>query len=84
MIRALLILVVSITIFASCRSTKKIQTAIGKIDSTSTVAIPPAANPAEDTIAFIKENYMQVVKNRFDFTTFSAKIDLDYTDAEGK
>ncbi len=84
MIRALVILIVSITFFASCRSTKKIQTAIAKIDTTSTVTTAPVVNPAADSIAFIKDNYSQLMKNRISFTTFSAKIDLDYTDAEGK
>lgn len=84
MLRALVILVVSITSLASCRSTKKIQTAIAKIDTTVVITTPPAGNPAEDSIAFIKDNYSAVIKNRIDFTTFSAKMDLDYTDAEGK
>lgn len=84
MIRALVILVVSITFFASCRSTKKIQTAIAKIDTTAVIITPTLISPAEDSIVFIKENFAQVIKNRINFTTFSAKIDLDYTDAEGK
>ena len=84
MIRILAILIVTITLLASCRSTKKIQTAIAKKDTTVTVALPPAVNPREDSITFIKENYSQVIKNWIDFKTFSAKIDLDYTDADGK
>lgn len=84
MTRVVVILLVIINLFASCRSTKKIQTAIARKDTTAIVTISPVGNPAEDSIAFIKENYLQIIKNRIDFMTFSAKVDVDYTDAEGK
>jgi Domain of unknown function (DUF4292) len=69
----------------SCRSAKNIQTAIAKKDTViTTVVIVPPDHAKEDSIAFIKETYSSVLKNRINFTTFSGKIDLDYEDAEGK
>lgn len=68
----------------SCRSTKKIQTAIAKKDTTTVVTDLPDGNPAADSISYIKENYRQVLNNQIIFKTFSAKIDLDYTDGDGK
>lgn len=83
MIRILSILAIVTPLFISCRSTKNIQTAIAKKD-TLAVIVAPAGNPGNDSIAFIKENYNRIQNNRIDFTTFSGKLDADYTDAEGK
>jgi hypothetical protein len=70
-------------IFASCRSTRTIQTAIGKKD---TVVIAPVLtdHSKDDSIKFIEENYRALIANRINYTTFSAKIDVDYESAEGK
>ena len=85
MIKYLIILFVAATsFFYSCRSTKKIQTAITPKDTTTTVVILPSVNPREDSVNFIKENYRRIISNHINFTTFSAKIDVDYEDAEGK
>ena len=83
MIRISIVLVSLIYLLGSCRATKKIQSAIVKKDSV-VVAIPPINNGREDSIAFIKENFNQIQKNRIDFTTFSAKMDVDYDDPDGK
>lgn len=83
MIKVLSILPMIISLLISCRSTKNIQTAIAKKDTT-TVIIVPAGNPRNDSIAFIKENYTRVQNNRIGFTTFSAKLDADYTDVDGR
>lgn len=74
--------VVFILVLASCRSTKKIQTAIIKKDSTS-VAVP-VINGKEDSIRFMQETYSEVLKNHIDFTSFSAKINVDYVDGDDK
>lgn len=74
--------VAGIILLASCRSTRNIQTAIGKKDTTASV-IPSVPGP-EDSFAFIRENNTRIVASRIDFTTFSAKLDVDYGDAEGK
>src|ERR1044071_815229 len=79
-------------IMASCRSTKKITTAISRKDTTQTVVVPPVIHPVEkpvmnshdDSVAFMRQNYQAIVGHHIDFTTFSAKIDVDYEDADGK
>jgi hypothetical protein len=72
-----------IFLFASCRSTKNIQTAIAKKDTTATVILPDHSH--EDSIAFIKDIYNNIQNNHINFTTFSAnKIDVDYEDGDGK
>ncbi len=71
-----------ILVLASCRSTKKIQTAIIKKDSTAVAA--PVINGKEDSIRFIQETYGQVLKNHIDFAGFSAKINVDYVDGDDK
>ena len=85
MIKYLLILFIAATsFFYSCRSTKKIQTAITPKDTTATIVTLPSLNAKEDSVKFIKENYTRIISNHINFITFSAKIDVDYEDAEGK
>lgn len=66
----------------SCRSTKKIQTAIAPKDSTAVVAAPAAT--WEDSLRYIRTVYDDMQKNRIDFGTFSAKVNVDYVDADDK
>jgi Domain of unknown function (DUF4292) len=79
--RIFILLTGIVSFFASCRSTKNIQTAIAKKDTT-VIAIPDHSH--EDSVAFIKENYSHVQNSRIDFITFSAKVDVDYEDGDGK
>jgi hypothetical protein len=82
MIRLFIIAVMGMLIFTSCRSTRKIQTAITKKD---TVAVAVVVNdPHADSMLFIKEAYNKLVKNRIEFETFSAKINTDYEGSDGK
>jgi hypothetical protein len=83
MIRSLFISIAIIALMYSCRSTRNIQTAIGaKKDTVATVVV--VDHSKDDSIAFIKDNYESVIRNRIDFTTFSAKIDVDYEEMDGK
>ncbi|MEP6699710.1 MAG: DUF4292 domain-containing protein [Bacteroidota bacterium] len=84
MIRTCIILTITIFLFGSCRSTKNIQTAIAKKDTVVVAVTLPTDNPKDDSIAFIKENYNRIINNRINFTTFSAKADVNYEDADGK
>lgn len=84
MIRTGIILTIIIFLFGSCRSTKNIQTAIAKKDTVVVVVTLPTDNPKDDSIAFIKGNYSRIINNRINFTTFSAKADVNYEDADGK
>ncbi len=78
------IVIATVTCFCSCRSTKKIQTAIIPKKDTVVVDSPPVVNLHDDSVAFMKENYQRILANRINFTTFAAKIDVDYEDADGK
>lgn len=84
MIRLSVVFISAMYLMCSCRATKKIQSAIVKKD-TVIVTIPPIAIDAKnDSVTFIRENYQEILKNRIDFTTFSAKLDVDYDDPDGK
>ena len=82
-ITGIIFFVAAAGLLCSCHSTKKIQQAITKKD---TVATPPqpVINPHDDSINFIKDNYRQLLGHHIDFSSFSAKIDVDYEDADGK
>lgn len=81
--RVLLVLAAAITLMASCRSTRKIQTAIAKKDTVA-VAVPPVDRSHEDSAALIKEILGKVNAGKIDFNTFSAKVNVDYTGGDGK
>ncbi len=76
--------VAGVVLFAgnSCRSTKKLQTAVRRKDTTIVVAPPPPA--ATDTLKDADEVLKSLHKNKIDFTTFSAKIKVEYEDYRGK
>jgi hypothetical protein len=82
--RITLVLLAAVLLMASCRSTRKIQTAIAKKDTTPVVVTPPVNQPVEDSGLFIKEALYQLNRGKIDFTTFSAKINVDYTASDGK
>ncbi len=84
MIRTSLLLAAAIFLFGSCRSTKNIQTAIAKKDTILTVIIPPAENAKEDSVAFINDSYKRIMNGWINFSTFSAKVDVDYTNSDGE
>lgn len=67
--------------FSSCKSTKKIQAAISKKDTTA-VMITGTSN--EDSLNIIKNAVDGLHKKHIDFKTFSAKIKVDYEDSKGK
>jgi len=83
MYKLIIIFILSGAFLTSCRSTKNIQTAIAKKDTVAVVA-PPVENLKEDSIAFIKDVQSNILKHQISFTTFSAKIDVDYTDGDDK
>lgn len=83
--RPLILFTSAICFFCSCRSTKKIQTAIAVTQKdTVAVAAAPIVNPKKDSVDFIRETYSKVQGNRINFTTFSAKMDVGYEDMNGK
>lgn len=79
------VLFFSIALLASCRSTRKIQTAITKKDTTiNTVKIPHKNNKQNDTITFINRTLDKIDSNRINYQTFVAKVNVDYKSADGK
>lgn len=71
--KGLLVLISAIILLASCRSTRNIQTAIAKKDTVETTVTNKI-----DTAQLIREALNKLGENKVDFTTFSAKVDVDY------
>lgn len=81
--RVFLVLLLAVCIMTSCRSTRKIQTAIAKKDTVAAV-IPKPGQSHEDSVNIINETFTRMNAAKIDFTTFSAKINVDYQGADGK
>ncbi len=81
MIRIISIIVIA-GLLASCRSTRKIGTAIAKKDTLEQTVIK--TNAANDSVNFIKNILQQINANHIDFTSFSAKVNIDYKDDADK
>ena len=75
----ILFIILAIATLASCRSTRKIQTAIARKDTIDTVAVTKI-----DTALLIKNALQALENNRIEFKTFSAKIDVDYRGGDDK
>ncbi|HSF44460.1 MAG TPA: DUF4292 domain-containing protein [Chitinophagaceae bacterium] len=69
-------------IVASCRSAKKIQTALGSKDSTTVILNPLESDSAKKVLGA----YEKIKSNRIEFNTFSSKLVIDYKglDKDGK
>ena len=78
------ILVVTIGLLASCRSTRKIQTAISKKDTTATVVVTPEVIAKVDTARLIGEALGRLQTHQISYNSFSAKVQVDYEGADGK
>ena len=72
-----------IGLLTSCRSTRKIQTAIAKRDTVVTIT-QPTTDKKNDTIQMIRSTLNKLDSNHIDFKTFSAKVNVDYTGSDGK
>lgn len=84
MMRALVLFLMGGIFFTSCRSTKKIQTALVKKDSIQVNVLSDLERARLDSIVFIREQYMQLQSKRIQYTTFNAKMDVDYEDGTGQ
>jgi len=78
-----IVCIVFIALLASCRSTKKIQTAISKRD-TAAVVNTPTDNRKNDTLKWIQATLDRIDSNHINFQTFSAKVKVDYTSSDGR
>jgi len=81
MLRVLLF-VFLIGLMASCRSTKKIGTAINRRDTATQVVVVDKSK--NDSIQFIQNTFQQVRANEITYNTFTAKMNIDYRDASNK
>lgn len=82
MTRVFLVLLL-IGVLASCRSTRNIQTAIGKRDTASSVVRTPDT-ARSDTQRLIRSWMQNLSANHISYTTFSAKVNVDYKGGDGK
>ena len=77
------ILIASILLYGveSCRSTKKLQTAVNKKDTAILVHTLPKS---KDSMKLGQSVLANLSKNHIDYKTFSAKIKVQYEDGKGK
>lgn len=73
--------VLSLYIFSGCRSTKKLQTAINKKDTTVAAAPGKATTDSLNNAALVLAS---LAENKISFHTFSSKVKVQYEDANGK
>lgn len=73
-----------IIVLASCKSTKTIQTAIKKKDTTTTIIVPVPDKGKNDTMEMIHATLRRLAQNNIQFKTFSAKVNTDYKSGDGK
>lgn len=69
-----------VILMGSCRSTRKISTAMSKKDS-SIVIINPAAS---DSASKVVNALDRIRKDHIEFSTFSANVKINYSDSKGK
>jgi len=77
------IVFVILVVTSACKSVKKVQiieTQIFKKDTAQTVVISEA--PKVDSAAIVKDIMNKLVKRKIDFTSFNAKINVDYETAD--
>ena len=83
--KQLFVLIALISFVASCRSPRAIGKAVGRRDSTVKPAMPAVVfTPKTDTLQQIKTALAQIADNRIPFTTFSAKVGVEYKGTDGK
>lgn len=80
--RYLLTIAIAALSLTACRSTRNIQTAIAKKDTTGIVRVELPQNP--DSAKQVRQIFRALDSGRIDFKTFSAKVNVDYRDAGGK
>lgn len=80
MYRYFLHIILLAALFASCKTVKKINTAISPKDS----ALISSQIHIEDSTQFVDEVKQNLKNNYIDAQTFSAKIKVEVTDAQGK
>ena len=67
------------TVIYSCRSSKKLQSAMVKKDTVITVLVNPNES---DSAKLVRTTFGKINDNHIDFATFSSKIKVDYEDSK--
>jgi hypothetical protein len=78
------LLVMIILAVSSCRGPKKIQTAITRKDTTEVVMVVNTNTAHDDSMQFIQAMRDTIIRQKIVYTTFNAKVDVDYTGGDGK
>lgn len=77
--------VIVFTLFiTSCRGPKKLQTAINKRDTAEVVVVANLNTAHEDSINYIQAALSAVNAQKIFFTSFNAKVEVDYSGGDGK
>jgi hypothetical protein len=87
LILGLLVVTASLMGTSSCRSTKKITTAISKKDTVQLKAdttLATAEDLHQDSLKYIRKLYDHIRSNTIDCQTFSAKMKVHYEGSDGK
>ncbi|GAA4318956.1 DUF4292 domain-containing protein [Flaviaesturariibacter amylovorans] len=82
--KQLLSVLVLVVLLSACRSTKKIGAAISKKDTTAQQVVGVPSSPKSDSIAYISRTLSTLRGHQINFTTFTAKVNIDYKDAADK
>ncbi|MBC8035252.1 MAG: DUF4292 domain-containing protein [Chitinophagaceae bacterium] len=80
MVRFVMLLLLATGFFA-CQSTRKIKSAIAAIDTTHATRVDTTKT---DSLAIAETIFREVHKNRVEFSSFSAKIKVEYADKNDK
>src|SRR6185312_3913259 len=67
------------SVIYSCRSSKKLQSAMVKKDTIITVLVNPNES---DSAKLVHTTFNKLAQNHIDFTTFNSKIKVDYKDSK--
>lgn len=76
-----LFVLATIIVAASCKPTRKINSAINRKDSVTTTLLE---NAHADSVKYVREVYRKVAENVIDYKTFSGKMKVEYWDKDGK
>ena len=83
LLRGLCFCLCSVLLFTACRPVKKVQR-IGEVITTKDTVSKAVTQPAViDSATIIKDIVNRLTTQRINFTTFSAKVKMDYNGSEG-
>ena len=78
--RSIVIIIFSLVLLSSCRSTRKLTNVIAAKDSVVTVVNPYDSDSAK----FVRATMQKIKDRQIQFNTFSSKIKVDYNDDKNR